>query len=142
MPNFGHSDFLPGFFAPKWLEKFGTPNFGCSEFLAIFLHQMVGKTLECLILAILNFLNLCTSKWLEKSRMSNFGCSKFLPVFLHQNGWTKLECPILAILNSFYFFDTKMVGKMWNAQIEFLPVFLAQDWTFQIFSSHFSAKIL
>ena len=49
MPNFGCSEFLTIFLHQNSRKKFGTPNFGHSEFLpAFFYTKIVGKSPEFL----------------------------------------------------------------------------------------------
>ena len=118
------------------------PYFGHSEFLAVFLHQ----------------------NGMKKFRMPNFGCSEFVPVFLHQNEKIQnaqfckknLEWPILGIPNFFKSFWCKNTGRNSEWPKLGIPKFfnhssakntgrnleLGQNWVFQTFLNHFSAKRL
>ena len=90
-PNFGHSEFLPVFLHQNGLKQFGTPSFGCSKFLPVFLHQNVSKKFKMQIqfwpkFCVPNFFKtiLVQKEW-KKFGTVKIGCSNFFQTILVQN---------------------------------------------------------
>ena len=84
------------------------PIFGHSEYVAIFLEEIVRKNLKWPFLAIPNLYQSFVGKFIgKKSGTSIFGHYKFVPVFLGKIVGKNLERPISAIPNLYQSFWEK-----------------------------------
>ena len=102
MPNFGCSKFLPVFLHQNGSKNIKTPNFCCSKFLVVFF---------------------CTKKDWKKFGMAKLG----IPNFLHQNnkkkfGMAKIGCCKCFAPKRLNHFGTKRLEEIQDGQIWF-PIF-------------------
>ena len=123
-------------------KNFGTAIFGHSEFIPVFLRNIVGKNLEWPFCPFQIYTSFFGENCWEKFGTAIFGHSKFIPVFWEklsekiQNShfWSlqpvflgklvgkNLEWPFLAILNLYQCFWEKIARK--NLKWPFLAILI------------------